>query len=121
VDLDGNELDHNALTTAIASGRGFELLMVYSRLEELSKDFFLSGLSADLREMILASVKEYEPKREINLLLRRPDGSLRSFVGSFCAWRIHVRYPAEFHAANQKGMSPADFYNANRHRKLLVN
>ena len=115
-DLDGNPLDHSALTTAVAAGQGFKLLMVYSRLEELFKDFFLSTLPADLREMILASVKEYEPKCEINLLFRRADGQWGSFIGRFGQGGFMRATPAEFYEASQKGMSLAEFCNAKRHK-----
>jgi hypothetical protein len=110
VDLDGNQLDHSALTAAAAAGKGFELLMAYLRPD----DYLLSTLPADLREKILASVKEYEPKREINLLCRRADGSVGFFIGRFGLGGFMCATPAEFHEARQKGMSPAEFYDANR-------
>jgi hypothetical protein len=70
------------------------------------REFPLSTLPADLREMILASVKGYDPKREINLLFRRADGRWGFFIGRFCQGGFMDLTPAEFHEASQKGMSP---------------
>ena len=115
-DLDDNLLDHSALTTAVAAGQGVKLLMGYTTLEELFKDFFPFTLPADLREMILASVKKYDPKCEINLLFRRADGQWGSFIGRFGQGGFMRATPAEFYEASQKGMSLAEFYNAQRQK-----
>ena len=79
MDLDGNQLDHQALSAAIRAGNPFMLLMVYRK----PKDFALSTLAPGLAEMILKSVEDYEPKREINIFFRRADGTCGFFHGRF--------------------------------------
>jgi hypothetical protein len=66
-------------------------------------------------EMLLKSVEEYEPKREINLYLRRANGSgiLCGRIGQL-GWMGPT--PAEFYEAALRGLSPAQFYYANRER-----
>jgi hypothetical protein len=109
-DLDGNPLDPHALRKAITSRQGFMLPMVYSSAEDLSK----STLPSDLREMIRVNVKDYQPKNEINLLFMRADGSLGFFIGRLGQGGFMNATPEELHEAEQKGMSPVEFYTANR-------
>jgi hypothetical protein len=109
-DLDGNPLNRKDLAAAAAAGNGFDLFMIYCRPDECS----LSNLPAELLEMISVNVKKYDPTREINVLFAQADGSLGFFLGRFGQAGFMCATPAEFHEARQKGMSPAEFYDANR-------
>jgi hypothetical protein len=78
-DSDENMLDGDALVKQITDGKRFDLGMAYGTPER----FPLVALPPDLCESLVNSVNEYDPKREVNLFLRRADGSHGLFVGRF--------------------------------------
>jgi hypothetical protein len=103
MDLDGNPLDYEAFMTAVRAGESFQLPMLFSR------DGDIRALPAELGEMIIASIKTYEPKGEVNLLFKRPDGRLGFFVGRFGRGGFLFATPQEFYEASQRGLSPEEF------------
>ena len=113
LDSSGNRLTFSAALNAIESGEPFELPMAYSKLA----DFLDSTVPHDLSEVIRRAVEEYQPKTEVNLLLRRAEGSWGVFSGRFGAGGFMCATPAEFYEAGQKGMSPAEFYNAMKQKR----
>ena len=110
VDSDENVLDGDALVKQIVDGEHFDLGMAYSTPER----FPLGALPTDLRELLLKSVNEYDPKQEVNLLLRRADGSHGPFIGCYGRGGFLFATPAEIYEAGRKGMSPLDFYHATK-------
>jgi hypothetical protein len=110
VDSDENVIDGDALLKQIADGKHFDLGMAYATPGR----FPLCDLPAELRESLLQSVNEYQPKREVNLLIRRADGSHGLFIGRYGRAGLLFATPAEVYEAGQNGMSPREFYNATK-------
>jgi hypothetical protein len=112
MDTAENPLSREQLITTAATGMIFHLAMAYARREVLPPP----DAPLELQSMILDSVKEYDPTKEVNVLFRRSCGSVAFFIGRFGRLGLMGPSPAEYYQGMLRGLSPAEYYEVNRDR-----